>query len=202
MTNSDSDKAVDGATPRPWHLGGISGRMIIGSDNLIIADVDLKVHSDLIIQAVNERDALLAEREELRTRLESTIKGSDRENALLYSKVGQLESEREELRKRVEEAKGIADKYSMIAEKAVSDLKDYGKRAIENDAVMRKRCYEAEAKVQQLESDKSELLGALKDLKVATWEEKGHQLMYQGHPICRRVNQLFEKHTPEQSQDK
>ena len=38
-----------------------------------------------------------------------------------------------------------------------AELADYGKRAIENDAVMRKRCYEAEAALQAKDAEIAEL---------------------------------------------
>lgn len=38
-----------------------------------------------------------------------------------------------------------------------AELSDYGKRAIENDAVMRKRCYEAEAALQAKDAEIAEL---------------------------------------------
>ena len=40
-------------SPRPWKLGGFSGRMVKDSEGRDVADVDLLVNATLIVDAVN-----------------------------------------------------------------------------------------------------------------------------------------------------
>jgi hypothetical protein len=212
MTNSDSDKA----TPRPWRVRTTEwddGEVITPSD---IVDANGKsIYTEdagdyctmpdktavEIVQAVNERDALLKQLNMFRIleknlsdaylRIRELVGSFDTSTAptpkqvydLTELKLKTLLAEREELRKRVEELE-------------VHNLS---------------KCFMHQEKIEQLESDKRELIEALEKTITSLVSYKYYiPKPYKQNPIYimgayeaeKEAVRLLKKHTPKQSQDK